>query len=65
MDELFMGFMYKDELISASDMRERMQNKAEGSMVRLGKEGRPVLMTPEMEKLNDLLDYINDNKEQN
>ena len=57
-----MGFMYQGELVRALEMRQRMQSKTEGNMVRLGKEGRPVLMTPKMEKLNDLLDYINDNK---
>ena len=61
-EDLFMGFMYHGELVSALEMRQRMQSKTEGNMVRLGKEGRPVLMTPKMEKLNDLLDYINDNK---
>jgi hypothetical protein len=59
---MFMGFMYEGDLISASDMRKRMKNKSEGNMVRLGKEGRPILMTANMQKLDDLLDYVNKNK---
>lgn len=58
-DQLFTGYILKDQsLVSAKEMREKMHSKTEGNVVFLGKEGRPILMTPKMKSLDDLLAYV-------
>ena len=58
-DFLYTGYIYKGGLVTGEEMRDKMKNKTEGNMVFLGKEGRPILMTPGITTLDELLAHVN------
>jgi NTP pyrophosphatase (non-canonical NTP hydrolase) len=65
-DDLFTGYIINGEIFSAAEMIERMKHKAEGNVIRLSKrEARPILMTPDIKTLPNLLDHVNKVRGQN
>lgn len=56
-NELVSGYIIGEDLIPASNLRKKL-NLPEGSLIQMKEVGRPILMTPKMKTLNNLLDYM-------
>jgi hypothetical protein len=56
---LYMGYIYEKEIFTTEEMRNIMKNKTKDNVMFLGKEGRPILMTPKIKKIEDLYDHVN------
>jgi hypothetical protein len=58
--EVYMGFIYEGEIMTATEARDFVkESQANGETITLGEKGRPILLTPSIKTLDDLLQHVN------
>lgn len=59
-DALYMGYLIGDRIVTATEMiKDIVSDSTGGTTVKLGKKGRPVLLTPAITDLDYLLEVVN------